>query len=105
VERPRRSSFQTSSGSPGFSRRQRGVETGTLENSAADALVGENLPAPRSFQRVALEGEILVCRRDSGIANKHRKFSNGFPEPTTLRFDYDFFLFEKRSFSGQDRAK
>jgi hypothetical protein len=53
------------------------------EAAAADALVSESLPAPRSLQRVALEGEILVDSRDSGIANKHREFSNGFSEPAS----------------------
>jgi len=82
-------------------RRQRGVETGTLEDTAADALVGKKLLASGSLQRVTLKGEILVVRRDSGVANKHREFSNGFFEPASARFDWHFFLFEKRWFSGQ----
>jgi hypothetical protein len=60
-----------------FKRYQRGVEAGTPGNNAANALVRENPTASGRFQRVPLKGEVLVCRRDSGLADKHRVFLNG----------------------------
>lgn len=81
--------------------RQRGFEAGTLGDTAADALVDQKLLAFDSLQRVTLEGEILIGRRGRGVANKHREFSNGFSEPTSVRFDWYFFLVENRTVAEQ----
>lgn len=70
----------------GFRHASAASRPGRLEIPAVDALVREKLLASGSLQRVTLEGEILIGRRDAGVANKHREFSNGFSEPASPRF-------------------
>ena len=69
IERPRRSSFQTTMQSPACAKRR--ASKPRLIGFRAARLIGEQLFAPGFVQGVGLQRQILIGRRNTRITNQH----------------------------------